>query len=91
MILQSKNENFWICRLGPENIAEWNSGCLDHKAKALGIKGWIVPLMFDREGNLNKSVWNYQNHCLPTAPWITLKDPLSPAQEIKLTSQLKTW
>ena len=88
---QSKNDNFWICRLGPANIADWNSGFLDHKAKALGINGWIVPLMIDREANLIKSVWNHQNHCLLAAPWINVQHPLSPTQEIKLASQLKTW
>ena len=91
MSLKSKNSNLWICRLGPQNIVKWGNGHLDQRARVLGIGGWIVPLTFDREGNLIKSVWNHQNHCLLAAPWINVQHPLSPTQEIKLASQLKTW
>ena len=91
MSFSSKSRNFWICRLGTHNIAAWSSGLLDQKAKSLGIKGWIAPLTVDHDGNLIKSSWNHQDSCLPSAPWINVQYPLSPSQEINLTSQLKRW
>ena len=91
MSLSSKNNTFWICRLKPQNIAAWSNGLLDEKAKVLGINGWMIPFTVDCDGNLITTMWNHQDCCLPTAPWINIQHPLSPSQEIKLTSQLEKW
>ena len=91
MSLQPKDQSFWICQLDPENMGDWQQGNLDTRAQTLGIKGWIVPLHVDHQGNLVKSIWNHQNNRLLSAPCIKLQYPLSPSQEIKLASQLKEW
>jgi len=91
MSLQTNSSNLWICRLGHKDMAAWSRGLLDQKAKALGIKGWIVPIATDNDGNLIEPRWNRQNNRLLAAPCLDLKYPLSPSREIKLASQLKAW
>ena len=91
MSLQTNSSNLWICRLGHKDMAAWSRGLLDQKAKALGIKGWIVPIGTDNDGNLIEPRWNRQNNRLLAAPCLDLKYPLSPSREIKLASQLKAW
>ena len=68
MSLPPKNSNFWICRLGPEDIADWESGSLNQKTSALGIKGLIVPLYVNDEDNLTKSILKHPNSRLLEAP-----------------------
>ena len=88
---QAKRHEYWICSLSPENIEDWAQGLLDEKARLLNISGWIIPLPIDREGNIMESSWNEQDNNLPAAPWIHLKYPIGPSEEIKLASHLNEW
>ena len=72
-------------------MADWSRGLLDLKARALGVKGWIAPIAVDNQGNFIEPLWNRQNNGLLAAPCLDLQYPLSPCQEIKLASQLKSW
>ena len=82
------DRNLLICCLQPEELEAWANGGLDKQARLLGIKGWIAPIKVDKNGNIIESIWNNKID-LPAAPWIDLRHAMSPAQEIKLSYQLK--
>lgn len=84
------DRNLLICCLQPEELEAWGNGGLDKQARLLGIKGWIAPIKVDKNGNIIESIWNNKID-LPAAPWIDLRHAMSPAQEIKLSYQLKKW
>ena len=85
------NQTCWICALKPSERADWQQGLLDQQAQTLGIAGWAVPMAVDDAGELDAPAGKGQHGPLRCAPWLQLQEPLSPAAEQRLVSELRRW
>ena len=56
-----------------------------------GDQKWIAPLNIDKNGKIKESIWNDRSVELLAAPWMKPRHPLSPTQEIRLSSQSQEW
>ena len=85
------NQSCWICALKQHELADWQQGLLDLEAQARGISGWAVPMAVNGTGALDVPDSRGQQGPLLCAPWLQLQQPLSPASERRLVSELRRW
>lgn len=85
------NPSSWICALKQDELADWQQGLLDLEARTLGITGWAVPMAVNGAGALDPPASTGQQGPLLCAPWLQLQQPLSPAAEQRLVSELRRW
>ena len=85
------SQSCWICALKQHELADWQQGLLDLEAQARGISGWAVPMAVNGTGALDVPDSRGQQGPLLCAPWLQLQQPLSPAAEQRLVSELRRW